>query len=136
MNQEEFMNFIRSQSTKEEPIKDSPEVIARLKNIAEIYKRKCPFKPGDIVTPAKYSDLKYSGAPHVVLEVLEKPVNIEFENGINTEVMTSSNAFGRKIDMRFACAGSGNSPRDETCYAYWGESWQFEYYQPEEGNNE
>lgn len=92
-----------------------------LKRMRELYQRyeaseaKCPFKPGDLVTPEENLNIRGAGEPHVVLEVI--PGHHVFASG---EDVTSS-AFGRRIDMRVVRTENHNG--DWIMLPFWVESW-------------
>ncbi len=98
--------------------KPLPEaVIAELRSKFERYGKQ-RFAPGDLVTPAKNSDLIGAGEPHIVLEVRSLP-----EPSFDSGAPPASNSYGARYDMRLASrVRSGEIP------ACWVESYQFEPY--------
>ncbi|KMO34283.1 hypothetical protein [Methylobacterium aquaticum] len=98
----------------------SPEVLCvTLKEIEQRYRIGCQFKPGDLVTPRPGYTYDGEGAPHVVLDVLAKPV---MQLDLDDPSKTASNSYGRRIDMRVACEHAG------IIAGFWVESWCFEKY--------
>lgn len=72
-----------------------------------------PFKPGDLVTPRKGTNMKGSGKPHVVLEVRERPEPHFIEDADGT-------TYGRRCDIRIA------SFYGSTIARHWVESIDFD----------
>ena len=39
----------------------------------DAYKKSCPFKAGDFITPKKHHNLRGAGDPNIVLEIFDRP---------------------------------------------------------------
>lgn len=108
----------RDDDDEMEAPKPLPEaVIADLRSKFDLYGKQ-RFAPGDLVTPAKNSDMKGAGEPHIVLEVRSLP-----EPLFSDAVRPGSNSYGVRLDMRIAT----RIPSGEIV-AGWVESYQFEPY--------
>ncbi len=98
------------------------EQAVTLKEVAQRYAAGCPFQPGDLVTPRPHHNLIGVGHPHVVLEVIDDPLDAPVAG--STKPSDYGNpAFGARLDMRTASVAD-----DGVVCAWWGESWQFEPY--------
>lgn len=98
-----------------------PDVLCvTLREIAARYAQPCPFKAGDLVTPRSGSDNRGKGAPHVVLEVLDRPVP---DFSCTDPGESTNNSYGARRDMRVVC-----ETRPGSISAFWVESYQFEPY--------
>lgn len=74
----------------------------------------CPYKPGDLVTPASNASLRGAGEPHIVLEVAPD-ARPDFERGT-----PSTTVFGCRHQMRvLSRAGDG------ALVAHWVEAFEF-----------
>jgi hypothetical protein len=93
--------------------------IATLQEIADIYRRGCPFKVGDVITPRNGHNMKGAGRPHVVMEVFDEPVRTLTSAD---PADTSQCTFGRRMDMRVATF----SVEMGVVVAFMTESWEFE----------
>lgn len=89
--------------------------VATLRDTFRRYTMKCPFAPGDIVTPVPGYSIFGQGHPHVVLEISGPGFTFEGESG--------SSGFGKRLDMRVA-----GFTHDGNVAAWWCESWEFEPY--------
>lgn len=91
-------------------------VVMDLQELAGRYAAGCPFKPGDLVQPRRGYCSRWERQPHIVLEVLEKPL----EPSYHDSEPSHSSGFGRRIDMRVALlTKDGISP-------FWVESWTYQ----------
>lgn len=79
----------------------------------------CPFKQGDLVTPRADSIYPHAGLPHVVLEVLD-----EIEP-LWADIHCNTTRDGALLNMRIGVWRNGSMA------AFWGESWQFEWFRNE-----
>lgn len=75
----------------------------------------CSFKPGDLITPRKGTNMKGAGKPHVVLEVRDRPDPIFIDEPGTTQ-------FGARCDLRVA------SFYGDTMARHWVESIDFDPY--------
>ena len=84
------------------------------------------FKQGDLVTPQPCSPYDNNGDPHLVLEVLDKPLEYAVPNDVRE---TFSTAYCPRQDMRIAVIRQG--PDDDVCIStYWVESYVFVPWEP------
>lgn len=115
---EEMHGFLRGEKRPAPPIDEAQ--IAELREIADRYRRPCPFEVGDLVMPRANSPIFPKDRPWLVVSVR---VHAPYVFGGNEA--PSSMAFGNKVDFR-AIVLSGH---DNGSYvAFWNESWQFEPY--------
>ena len=107
--------------------RDKPSILpeAQIAELREVQKRyvPCRFREGDLVTPVGNASLKSVGVPHIVLQVLPKPVQFFELNDPNNIGYAS---YGAKLDMRVACFID-----EDTVAAHWAESWMYERYTEE-----
>lgn len=88
--------------------------IAVLKETLELYRRPCPFKVGDFVTPRKNSEWSGHGVPHIVADLIETPrLFLGGDSG--------SKKLGVKPDIRVLRITDGGD-----VVALCAESWHFE----------
>lgn len=90
-----------------------------LRESAERYAQKCPFKVGDVVTPRLNASLRHTGKPHVVIEVFDEPYR-------SWEGETSTPNFGALYDLRVMALNDLNQ-----IVVWSGESWHYEAWKPE-----
>jgi len=75
------------------PARVLPEAaIMRMREIAPLYQRPCPFKVGDLVTPRSDGPVTGAGAPHLVIEIDSAAVRSTDRPGTTT--------FNARYDMR------------------------------------
>lgn len=103
-----------------------PEAIVEtLKEAAARYVAGCPFKVGDLVTARAGYNMSGAGEPGIVIEVPDSPIR-NFD--VPAEPSDTGNAaFGRRLDMRIACAG-----RRGELVGFWVEAWAYEAYEAAE----
>ncbi|MBS7703260.1 hypothetical protein [Chelatococcus asaccharovorans] len=94
--------------------------IATLREVYERYRAPCPFKPGDLVTPRKGMAMRGEGKPHLVVATQDGTYHWNGE--------TSTRGYGARLDMRTI------KMYDTNVVAHWDESWMFEPYVGEPGN--
>ena len=98
------------------PTPPIPEALAKtLKEVFDRYRKGCPFKLGDVVTPRAGYSIVNDGQPCVVTDV---HVGAAFYFDGNP----SSHSYGARLDMRVVHWQEG------CIVMHWVESWQFEPY--------
>lgn len=82
----------------------------------------CPFNVGDMVTPRADSIYPFAGLPHKVLEIVDEvePAWADLHAGTTRD--------GAMFNMRVGVW------RPDGMAAFWGESWCFEYFNGETGD--
>lgn len=116
-----LMEMLARQSEQQKPAGPRPLPEAQIMTLREIFAtyRQPRFKPGDLITPHRWSNVWGAGNPHLVLEILpEAEPNFNGANG-------GECFFGSRNDIRFACLAHDGS---QHYVAFWGESWCFELY--------
>lgn len=112
-----LMEILAAAREQQKPDGPRPLPEAQIMTMREIFAayRQPRFKPGDVITPCRWSHIKNVGEPHLVLEVLPDPEP-------NFHGSEGSCMFGCRDDIRFVALQG-------TQYAaFWGESWCFEFY--------
>jgi hypothetical protein len=71
------------------------EILAALQDKARRMAEPNPFRVGDLVTVRRDADVKGCGEPHVVVDLLERPI-------VDDKAESGSNQFLRRYDMRVA----------------------------------
>ncbi|MEZ2410500.1 hypothetical protein AB6806_27265 [Bosea sp. RCC_152_1] len=104
----------RDESDGREPAM-AAEVLVEFQKTYADFLTGCPFKPGDLITPRRGTNMKGAGKPHVVLEVRDRP-DPHFAEG------AGSTQFGRRNDIRVA------SFYGDTMARHWVESVDFDAY--------
>lgn len=100
------------------------EQISSLRSMAALYGARGRFKVGDLVTVHPNGDSKGKAQPHIVLEVLDKPIDHFSQEG-----NSGSNQWGLRLDVRvLTWAG-------EHMTAFWLESWKLIPYNPDNSAN-
>lgn len=75
------------------------EQLTLLKEAADGFINRPSFEVGELITPRKHSSTKGAGNPHIVVEVLDDPI----DTAKMASVEVGSNAMGKKIDLRVLC---------------------------------
>lgn len=100
------------------------EQIAALRSMSALYGARGRFKVGDLVTVHPNGDSRGKAQPHIVLEVLDKPIDHFPPDG-----NSGSNQWGLRLDIRvLTWAG-------EHITAFWLESWKLIPYNPDSSAN-
>lgn len=107
MGLDDLRSLLSSGSSDQEDKKPSrplPEAqVMELTDYLSRYKKPCPFKVGDLVTPRANSFMRNAGDPHIVIEVLSMPRRIWDDKE------PSSMINGMILDMRIAMINDGGS---------------------------
>lgn len=113
-DEKELLDFMIAEHRKEGLTLLAEAQVENLKHYYQNY-GKCPFKPGDFVTPKAFSSHVHRNRPYIVLEVRENS-----EPDLSASDVTS-NVFGRRVNIRVGAYVNNNIISE-----WWGESFEFE----------
>lgn len=123
--QEALGEFLTGDNSKRSLSSHTLGEAATIKILRNLQKRyaetavKCPFVPGDLVTPMEHTNLVGAGEPCIVIDVLDVPKWSFSGEATNT-------AYGRRMDIRILRVGESADTYD--VIPFWAESWAYEPY--------
>lgn len=112
-----FVMMAPQQTEGNKPVLEA--AMATLQEIAGRYQAKCPFGPGDVVTPRVGFLYTNCGTPHVILEVFDPPLRYFPETGTYSDV--ASCTYGTRLDVRL-----GIIDNEGDFVTFCQESWRLE----------